>query len=76
MKKRLTLAIVVLSALSLLQCQYAKQMLDDLNKAASEKEDEKGEDASSSSYKIEKSSSSIIEKSSSSESKKARKEAN
>jgi len=68
MKKNILLLIVVLSAFFLSQCQYAKQVLEELNKLPSAEEKENNKETSSSS--------SQIEKSSSSETKKARKEAN
>jgi len=64
MRKSILLLILVISAFSLLQCQYAKQVLEDLAKLPS------AEDSNPSGYSSE------AQKSSSSEIKKTRKEAN
>jgi len=75
MKKTFILTIIFLSALSLLQCQYARKILEDLDKQSSTEEDKNNKKSSSSSSEVKRSSSSEAEKSSSSEAKKTRKEA-
>jgi len=74
MKKIILLTIVVLSALSLMQCRFAEQLLEELNKLPSTEDNENNNKVSSSSTRAERSSSSETKKSSSSETKKARKE--
>jgi len=72
-KKNILLAIVFLSALSLLQCQYVKEVIDEINRLPSTEGNENNRNAYSSSSET-KNSSSEAQKSSSSEAKKTRKE--
>jgi len=81
MKKTFMLTIVFLSALSLLQCQYAKKVIDDLdlNKVSSSsseiRKSSSSETQKSSSSETQKSSSSKTQEDSNSENKRTRKEA-
>jgi len=67
------MAAIFLSALSLLQCQYAKKVIEDLDKSTSTEESENIKKSSSS--ETQKSSSSKDQEDSNSENKRTRKEA-